>query len=250
MKQFITTCLTTLMILCFCFSSTSMAEKLTFATLNWEPFYGENLPENGFFAALSREAFKRAGYDLELEFMPWKRALELAKRGKYDGILGAYYNKDRTESFYFTDPVSQNEEVFIQKKGRGITYSNLDELKKYKVGSLLGSAQGKELGEMGFSVEDAPDEIMNLKKLNAGRVDLFVLGKQQLYFKLKNVETLKPLQDAFEVLDPPFKSFDLYCPITKKRADGEEIVKKFNAALNEMKSDGTYNKILERFGQK
>ena len=234
----------------FAFATNAFGEKLILATLNWEPFYGENLPENGFFAALSREAFKRAGYDLKIEFMPWKRALELAKRGKYDGILGAYYNDERARYFYFTEPVSQNEEVFIQKKGRGISYGNLDELKRYKVGSLLGSAQGKALLDLGFTVEDAPDEIMNLRKLDAGHIDLFVLGKQQLYFKLKNVETLKPLQDAFEVLDPPFKSFDLYCPITKKRADGEEIVKKFDAALKEMKADGTYDSILEQFGQK
>ena len=39
-------------------------EKLTFSTLNWEPFYAEKLPENGFFVAIAREAYKRAGYDI------------------------------------------------------------------------------------------------------------------------------------------------------------------------------------------
>jgi len=42
----------------------------------------------------------------------------------------------------------------------------------------------------------------------------------------------------------------LYCPISKKKADVKEIVEKFNAALKEMKTDGTYNEILNRFGQK
>ncbi|NOR23845.1 MAG: hypothetical protein GQ542_05525 [Desulforhopalus sp.] len=52
------------------------------ATLNWQPFYGENLPKNGFYAELSREAFKRAGYDLIITFVPWKRAVQMARTGK------------------------------------------------------------------------------------------------------------------------------------------------------------------------
>ena len=46
------------------------------------------------------------------------------------------------------------------------------------------------------------------------------------------------------------KSYELFCPITKKRPDAREIVSKFNTALKEMKADGTYDAILTRFGQK
>ncbi|SLM32071.1 putative ABC-type transporter periplasmic subunit family 3 [Desulfamplus magnetovallimortis] len=225
-------------------------ETITLATLNWQPFYGEDLPEKGFFAAISREAFKRAGYEMKIEFMPWKRALEMAKKGKYDGLLGAYHSEERAQEFYFTDPVSQNEEVFFQKKGKGIAYSNIEDLKQYKIGGLRGAAPLIELNEKGFNVEETNDDLMSMKKLNAGRIDLLVIGKQQLYYNIANVEDLKGFKDEFEAIEPPFKSFDLFCPITRKKADGEEIVKKFNAALQEMKADGTYDDILKRFGQK
>ena len=228
----------------------AVSETISLATLNWQPFYGEDLPENGFFSALCREAFKRAGYEMELHFMPWKRALEMTKKGKYDGLLGAYYNDKRAESFYFTDPVSNNEESFIQKKGKGIAYTTLDDLKPYKIGGLRGSAPMAELLEQGFKAEETNDEIMSIKKLNADRLDLVIIGKQQFYYALSHDETLASLKEAFEVIEPPFKSYGLFCPITKKKAEGNEIVKKFNQALKEMKSDGTYDKILARFGQK
>ncbi|MCG8687850.1 MAG: transporter substrate-binding domain-containing protein [Desulfobacterales bacterium] len=231
-------------------AGSAFGQGLTLATLNWEPFYSENLPEGGFFTALSREAFKRAGYDLKVEFMPWKRALEMAKTGKYDGILGAYHNTDRETYFVFPDAAAHNEEVFFQKKGSGISYKTLDDLKPYKIGGLDASAPMKELKEKGFKTEGLTKELSSIKKLHAGRIDLMIMGKQNLNFALKNMADYKPFQDAFEVLEPPFKSYGLYCPISKKRPDANEIVEKFNAALKEMKADGTYDEILTRFGQK
>ena len=225
-------------------------QTLTLATLNWEPFYSENLPEEGFFTALSREAFKRAGYDLKVEFIPWKRALEMAKKGKYDGILGAYHNKDRETYFIFPDPVAHNEEVFLQKKGKGISFQSFDDLKPYTIGGLNGGAPIKELTEKGFKTEGVSKDIQTVKKLHAGRIDLMIWGKQNFYFALRNMADYKPYQNAFEILEPPFKSYGLYCPISKTRADAREIVDKFNAALKAMKSDGTYDDILIRFGQK
>lgn len=39
-------------------------EPIYLASINREPFYGSNLPHNGYFAVISKEAFKLAGYDL------------------------------------------------------------------------------------------------------------------------------------------------------------------------------------------
>lgn len=230
--------------------TTAFGETITLATLNWAPFYGEKLPENGFFAALSREAFKRAGYDMKLKFMPWNRALEMSKTGKFDGLLGAYYSEEREEHFVFTVPVSQNQESFFQKKGGNISFSTLDDLKSYKIGGLLGGAPTKELKAKGFKVEGTANELTSVKKVNAGRLDLLIMGKQNLYYAMSNDPEYKAFKDALDVIEPPFKSYDLYCPITKKRPDAKTIADKFNAALEQMKADGTYDAILARFGQK
>ena len=231
-------------------SGSASAESLTLATLNWPPFYAEDLPENGFFAALSREAFKRAGYDMELKFMTWNRALELSKKGKYDGILGAYYNADRETHFIFTAPVSQNQESFIRKTGSDAAYTGMEALKAYKIGGLMGAAPLKELKANGITAEGTADELGSMKKLNAGRIDLLVMGKQNLYWALNNDSGFKPFKGKVEVIEPPFKSYDLFCPITRKRDDAAQIVEKFNAALAAMKADGTYKTIMDRFGQK
>jgi len=54
---------------------TVTAEPLRFVTVDWAPFYAQNLAGQGFYSVLTREAFARAGYELEISFVPWKRAM-------------------------------------------------------------------------------------------------------------------------------------------------------------------------------
>ncbi len=225
------------------------ANTLNLTTVNWEPFYGEGLKENGFFAAISREAFKRAGYDITVKFLPWKRALESARSGKFDGLLGAYYTDDRAKTFYYSDVVHQNDEVFVSVKDRGISYTQLNQLKQYKVGGMRGSAQMDELRSLGFDIEETTDNIKSLLKLSSHRLDMVLIGRQQFNYLLQNENELRSLQGNLEAIEPPFKSFNLYCTITKKRKDGDEIISGFNQALSQMRNDGTFQAILKRFGQ-
>ena len=74
------------------------------ATAPWAPYYSPDLPNGGYIPDITREAFKRVGYDFEVEYMPWKRALEMSRKGRYDGILGVFYSEERGEYFIFSLP--------------------------------------------------------------------------------------------------------------------------------------------------
>ncbi len=235
--------------LVFLFSGNALAQTLTLATTDWEPIYGRSLPEQGFFSAVSKAVFKRAGYDIKIQFLPWKRALEEARSGKYDGLLGAYHNKGRAKNFYYPDPLYSSDEVFIQYKGKGIEYTKVEDLKGYSIGGMRGAANLVELKARGFDVRETVNDMQSLMKLNSSRIDLVLMGRPQVLYMLENNAKLKSLAGHVEILEPPYKSSSLYCPISKKRMDGKIIVKKFNEALKAMKVDGSYSKILKRFGQ-
>lgn len=57
--------------------------KIVLATGNWEPYYGETLPNGGIVTEIVRRAFRRVGYELEVKWRPWARAMEVTKQGKY-----------------------------------------------------------------------------------------------------------------------------------------------------------------------
>jgi len=234
-------------ILMFC--SGVHAQKLNLATTDWEPIYGRSLPEQGFFSAISKAVFKRAGYDITIQFLPWKRALEGARSGKYDGLLGAYHSKDRARNFYYPEPLYASDEVFVQYKGKGITYATVEDLKGYSIGGMRGAANLVDLKKQGFDIRETANDEQSLMKLNSNRVDLVLMGRPQVLFMLENNANIKKMASHVDIIEPPYKSSNLYCPITKKRMDGKFIVNKFNEALTAMKADGSYAAILKRFGQ-
>lgn len=206
-------------------------EKITLATMNWEPFYGENLPENGFYSALSREAFKRAGYELEIKFLPWKRAISETHKGNFDGILGAYYSTERAEWGEYTEKIVDNEDVFFQNIENNISYNNISELKKFKIGIIRGDIPGEELKQMGFNIDEVNDYSQNILKLNSNRIDLALMSKKYFYYYIKY--SANNLEHRMKPLEIPFKTYEVFNIITKKRSDAKIIVKKFNNALNE-----------------
>src|ERR1700741_4325798 len=55
----------------------------------------------GFDVDIIGEALKRIGLSVETSYMPWKRALELAERGDYDGLCSCSHTKDREARLLF-----------------------------------------------------------------------------------------------------------------------------------------------------
>lgn len=72
---------------------------LVFAICNWEPYYSESLPNGGVIVDITRQAFKRSGYNIKIQWLPWARALNLTKNYELDGIIGAWYTRNRAQFF-------------------------------------------------------------------------------------------------------------------------------------------------------
>lgn len=221
--------------------------KLHFATLNWEPYYGESLPEQGFYAAISRAAFERAGYELTIEFVPWTRALAGAKAGVYDGLLGAYFSKDRLSTLVYSDVVSYNEQNLLQVRGRGIRFNSFFDLQRYRIASLRDSVQSQTLRDFGITVIDTDDTKTAINLLLNERYDLFTIGKQQFNYLFSVDSDLRAIKHKVELIEPAFKTYKLYNAVSKQRADAQAVVAAFNGALDEMRKDGSYDNILQRF---
>ena len=222
-------------------------ENITLATVNWLPFFGEELPKQGFLSTLCREAFRRAGYELEIRFIPWIRALEMAKYGYYDGVMGVYYSDERTRYYHYTDPIYKIQEVFVVRKDFPFEYSELEDLMGMSVGIIKGYSYEPELRAMGLQLEATMDDTRNLRQLFYSRIDIVIIEQNRLLYLLNKDEKLQPFRGKYTILDIPFKTFDLYCTISRTRDDGAEIVDKFNKALREMRADGAYEEIERRF---
>lgn len=235
-----------IVIFMFSFVHKAQAEKLKLTTVDWQPFFGHDLPEKGFFSAITREAFNRAGYEIDIEFQPWKRAIETTKKGIFDGLLGAYYNDERAEYLRFSDVVFESKDVFISKDESLISYKDLTALKAYRIGAIRASVYADELKASGYNVVETNDDIQGLRMLLKDRVDLVLMSQTHFKYLLENDLEFYASRDEFVLLDKPYRTNALYCPILKKRENSQKIIGRFNRALQEIKEDGTFKKILKR----
>src|SRR5205085_9119457 len=60
----------------------ALGRKLVLAATEYPPYYSESLDKGGPVAELTVAALRRAGYEVELRFMPWARALKWGEQGK------------------------------------------------------------------------------------------------------------------------------------------------------------------------
>ncbi len=215
-------------------------------TLEWPPYLGSNLKNQGFVAEVVREAFTRAGYQVTIDFLPWNRAFSLTKRGDYDGLVTAYFVPDRLDYFnYHQEPIAKAEVVLMELEGRGIEYQELEDLKSYKIGVRRGFAHPAEFDAADYLNKIQEESTVTLLRMLLGsRFDLIVEDKNVLLYKLE-----KEFEEGLarvNVVEPPLGSEDLFIAFNADIPKEESMLTDFNAALMEIKEDGTYAEILDK----
>ncbi len=220
--------------------------KLDIGATEWPPYYGKDLQNGGFMTEIVVEAFKRTGYDAEITFMPWKRALEGAKAGKHDGLYSIWYRKEREEWFVFSDPLPANEIVFYKRKDRNISFETFEDLKPYTIGVVRGYASPPGFDEASLNTSLAKDDEENLRKLHKGRVDLVLTDK--ITGKFIADTRMPDAAPDLEWLDPPLHVEIQYLVFSKKAGDYAARLVAFNLGLAEIRADGTLTAIMAKHG--
>lgn len=231
------------MALVFTFSSLSMAADFKIMTEEFPPY---NYTENGKLTGLSSEVLfelaKRVGHGTEVEVLPWARAYGLIQ--KQDGLI--LYSMTRTEQrenmFKWVGPVASNKWVLFAKKGAGLTIGSLDDAKKVgKIGTYKDDAAESFLKENGFTnLDSVLDDMLNVPKLTAGRIDLWITGELQGIQKAKEKGMNDQIEKVFDVQDT-----QLYIAFSKNT--GDDVIATWQKALDDMKADGSYDAIVKKY---
>lgn len=181
---------------------------------------------------------------VELEWLPWARAFELAKKGEYDGVLGAWYTEERTQFFIYTNPFLSTELVFFKRKGEPVAYTSLQDLKPYTIGVARYSGPYELLKpELEENLDIATSADLNIQKLMQERFDLLADEKLNVLYIINT--QFPEWRDAIEILDPPLQINQLHVIISRHRTDAQVIVDAFNRGLKEIQEDGTFDGILK-----
>ena len=238
--------LLSIVVLNFCIIFAAQGREITGVTVNWAPHYGSEVEDGGALTVITKEAFRRAGHDADINFIAWNRALKNVEAGQDDFVMGAYYNSERAAIYWMSDPIYSIDMGLVALKDLGFNrMDTLQDLTDYKIGVSLGYANTPEFDAADYlDKEPAPSPKLNMRKLFRGRVDL-VAGAFDILRYEATAESLPTSQ--LEFVDPPLQSNNLHLMISRAVPDGEELLTGFNTALAEMKQDGTLSNILREY---
>jgi len=211
----------------------------------WSPYIDGNLPEGGLATDLVRTALTRAGYDIQANVETWTRAYRGVAVGVYDVVVSVWETQARSEDLLFSEPYLMNDIVFLSRADLLVDYQDLADLLGYRIGV-----------ERDFAYEEAFDADPNLNKvvndqliqnlllLREGRIDLLVGDKWSILYQIS--EFMPDDVSEFRILPKPLIRRALRMGVSRRNPDAGEIVARFDAAMQSMREDGTYNALVKK----
>ena len=225
------------------------------ASLEWEPYIGTKMPDQGYVAALIRAAFADQGMKVEIEFYPWARALHLARTGAVDGLMPEYFNASRETEFEYSAGFPGGPLVLYKRRDTPIAFSAdpgkqqdaaLRALKAKRFGVVRGYLNTPVFDAATYlTKEEASDDATNLRKLVYGRIDLAVIDRRVAEHLIR---TEYPDYAAkIEPMSPPLADIPLYIAFSRASPRQAQARVAFNRGLAAMRADGRIDALYQRY---
>ena len=207
-------------------------------TLEWPPYEGEKLKDQGAHVVVARAALAAMGYELNLGIFPWKRAIDSAKTStEYIGYFTEYYADETTANFYFSDPIGSAPIGFVERKDNPIKWNNFDDVEKYEIGVTDGYFNtvelDKRIASKAIKTQVVSDDLYDIKKVFAGHIIAAVIDPNVLNYYIKTDPDLK---DAEKVIQFNSKILDekKHYVCFRKTPEGLKMMQIFNEGLKKI----------------
>lgn len=228
-------------------SQSAYAAKLRLVADVWPPFTDATLVNGGVATDIVSTALARAGYASEFEQVPWARALLGVGEGRYDVLVNAWFNEERTRLGQFSSAYLINRVRFIRRKDAPIEYNNLQQLHEYPIAVVRGYAYAPAF-DADPQLRKVPvhNFAMAVRMLVADRVELTLEDEYVARYYLAR-ESAR-VRNAVEFLPKPLSENGLHILVSLKNPQHEQIVAGFDKAIAAMKADGSYERLLRQHG--
>lgn len=204
---------------------------------------GSNL--EGFDIDVWREIGKRLNYDIEFKTASFSGLFGMLDTGKVNTISNQItVSEERSEKYLFADPYVYSGAQIIVDKENSKSINSFEDLKGKKVGVDLGSNYEKLIKDKDVNNEI---EIITYQNTDAafnevliGRIDAVVIDK------ISAVVTINEKGLDLSLAGEPIEEIQNAFPFVKN-AENEALVNEVNNTLKEMKSDGTFAEISNKW---
>lgn len=246
-----------LLLLLFALLSPALAQGCV-KTLRWnqDPPYSMRLPDGrigGLHVELHQALLQRLGCRAELVELPFARALTDLQLGRLDLLPGSFDLPERRAYAHFSQPLIKVRNLLYVRAadrqraaGKGLAELITD---GWRVGVQVGVVYGPAFAELlkgsqaAARLQPVPRRNSLWLMLDRGRVDAVPADELSAAHELGGLALAARIVPSGLVL-----STEASATAISKRNNDERFLQRFDAALLDMKADGSYAALLQRYG--
>lgn len=183
----------------------------------------------------------------DIEMLPWARGYKRTLTVPNSCLFSMTRTKEREDLFKWVGPIAPETIGLIARRERKIKINTDTDIQKYKVGTIIDDVAELHLVNAGIdinSLDRVATTEQNIKKLNLGRIDLWGYGVNVAMWELKAGGHNPTEYELVYILDD---SKEVFYAFHKDTSDS--IIQELQVALDSVKADGEYQKILDKYLQ-
>lgn len=193
---------------------------------------------------LASEAFGRMGYDVEIDYIEWEKKKNLLESGQIDCIWDCFTMKGRIEDYRWAGPyMVSNQVVAVNENSDIYTLQDL-------AGKNVAVQTTTKPEEIFLHDEDERiPQLGNLICLEHRELIFTFLGKGYAdaiaAHETSIIQNMKDYDSKFRILEEPLMTVGIGVAFAKNDTRG--LDEKLNQTLEEMRMDGTSEKIIGKY---
>ena len=234
--------------------STLTAEEIILAADSWPPFNTE--PGNtleGYMVDVAREVFKAFGNTVTYKTVPWKRAIDGTRAGRYTGAIGA--SKNDAAGFVFPEEeLARNVLAFYTLTDNPWRFQGPASIENVIIGVAAGYDYRRWLNDYihAYGGDEQRVQVIvgknplrqNLKKLLLQRIDVVVDNEAAIRFTANQMNVLEKIKAAGYGQEPAY----IYIAFSPALPQATVLAHQLSEGIVELRRCGRLQAILDRYG--
>ncbi|HXZ95785.1 MAG TPA: transporter substrate-binding domain-containing protein [Burkholderiales bacterium] len=207
--------------------------------------YTENGKLTGMGTEVVKEMSQRANVPVKIEVMVWADAYKRVQTDKETCLYSTARLPNRELVFKWVGPIAVNKWGLFSKSGFSQPIKTLADVRPYRIGGVTRDAKTEYLKQKGITnIFEVADDKLNPPKLTLNRKE-----PQRIDLWITSVAGAKEIAAQAKAPDVKLvflvRKVDSYLACNPRTS--EATLKALSAALDEIKKDGTFKKIVDRY---
>lgn len=209
---------------------------------SWPPF--SDASGHGISFNLVSAAYARVGQQIEIQVVPYARALYYTETGKVNACWNVTRQASTESTFVFgNEPLLRASASYFYPQGAEHNYSSPESIPdKARIGVIIDYEYGEAFAREQHRLQlvSVPDQRQLIKMLLARRLDAAIMFDKVAEYTLREMQ----LQQGVIVKGAQNHTSDIYVAFSKKRENSAQLAARLDRGLRELRASGEYQKLL------